>query len=199
MTSMVHLDGRTRPANGFTTVELALTLCVILVVAAIAIPSFMSAYRMYQLSDAASQVTGILAATRLDAIRGNTSVTCIIQKAAGVTRIWTDSIVNGTEDPGERQIIFTGAVNLVDAGSVPGAGNLAAALNVSTLTNVSLSNATFKFDQRGAVNPGAVAIYALYIGNTNALDAGYRAVILFPSGSIQIWQADGQGNWRFLK
>lgn len=198
MTSVAHLDGRTRPANGFTTVELALTLCVILVVTAIAVPSFMSAYRMYQLSDSASQVTGILEATRVDAIRGNTTVNCIVQQAAGVTRIWTDSNGNSAEDPGERQIIFTGAVNLVDGGSVPGAGNLTAALNVPTLTNVSLSNTAIKFDQRGAVNPGA-AVYALYVGNRNTTDAGYRAVILFPSGSMQTWQADGQGNWRFLK
>jgi Tfp pilus assembly protein FimT len=197
MTSVAHFDRRPRPTNGFTTVELALTLCVILVVAAIAIPSFMSAYRMYQLSDAATQVTGVLGATRLEAIRRNTPVNCIIQQAAGVTRIWTDSIVNSTEDPGERQIIFTGAVNLVDSGSVPGIGNLTAAVGVQTLTAVPLANAPINFDQRGAVNPAAVS--ALYIGNTSATGAGYRAVILFPSGSIQIWQADGQGNWRFLK
>jgi type IV fimbrial biogenesis protein FimT len=197
MATVAHSKKRLHLASGFTTVELALTLGVILIVAAIAIPSFMNAYQQYQVSDAATQLAGILQATRLDAIRRNTPVNCIIQQAAGVTRIWTDSIVNGTEDPGERQILFNSAVNLVDAGSVPGTGTLTAALGLSTLANVSLSNASLGFDQRGAGDPNSV--YALYIANTSAPGAGYRAVILFPSGSLQTWQADAQGNWHFLK
>jgi Tfp pilus assembly protein FimT len=197
MTSVAQFNRRPHSTKGFTTVELTVTLGVILVVSAIAIPSLTNAYHMYQASDAATQLGGILQATRLEAIRRNTPVSCIIQQAAGTTRVWTDSIANSTEDPGERQIIFSNAVNLVDAGSVPGTGTLTAALGLSTLTNVSLSNAVLRFDQRGAGDPGSV--YALYITNTSALDAGYRAVILFPSGSLQTWQGDAQGNWHFLK
>lgn len=178
-------------------VELVATMSVILVVSAIAMPSFISAYHAYQVSDAATQLAGILQATRLDAIRRNTPVICIIQQAAGVTNIWVDSINNFTEDPGEKQIVFNGAATLLDAASVPGTANLTAAVGVPTLTSVSVSNATLGFDQRGAGDPNSV--YALYIGNINAPDAGYRAVILFPSGSLQTWQADPQGNWRFLK
>jgi type IV fimbrial biogenesis protein FimT len=178
-------------------VELVGTMAVILVVSAIAVPSFISAYHSYQVSDSATQLAGILQATRLEAIRRNTTVNCIIQQAAGVTNIWTDSIANLTEDPGERQIIFNGAVNLIDAGSVPGTATMPAAVGVPALTNVSVSNATLGFDQRGAGDPNSV--YALYIGNVNAPAAGYRAVILFPSGSVQTWQADPQGNWHFLK
>jgi len=74
---------------------------------------------------------------------------------------------------------------------------LAAAVGVPMFAPVPLANARINFDQRGGGNPGGV--YALYVGNTNAPDVGYRALILLPSGSVQIWQADGQGNWRFLK
>jgi prepilin-type N-terminal cleavage/methylation domain-containing protein len=197
MTVVARRNRRPRSASGFTMVELVATMSVILVVSAIAMPSFISAYHAYQVSDAATQLAGILQATRLDAIRRNTPVNCIIQQAAGVTNIWVDSINNSTEDPGEKQIVFNGAANLVDAASVPGTATLTAAVGVPTLTNVSVSNATLGFDQRGAGDPNSV--YALYIGNTNATDAGYRAVILFPSGSLQTWQADPQGNWRFLK
>jgi type II secretory pathway pseudopilin PulG len=200
MTSVVHLNRRPRPSNGFSTIELTVTLGIILIVTAIAIPSFSNTYRMYQLSDAASQVAGILKSTRFEAIRRNTTVPCMITQTAAtppLTRIWTDSNNDSTEDPGDARVHLTGAVNLIDAGSVPGTAALAAAVGAQTLTTPPLANATINFDQRGAGNVNAV--YALYIANSNALDIGYRALILFPSGSIQIWQADGQGNWRFLK
>jgi Tfp pilus assembly protein FimT len=200
MANAVHLERRQHLTHGFTTIELAVTLGVILVVTAIAIPSFSNTYRMYQLSDAASQVAGILKSTRFEAIRRNTTVACMITQTAAIpplTRIWTDSNGDSAEDPGDNKVHLTGAVNLIDAGSVPGTGALAAAVGAQTLTTFQLANATINFDQRGAGNINAV--YALYIANSNALDIGYRALILFPSGSIQIWQADGQGNWRFLK
>lgn len=197
MTSVAHFRRRPHAASGFSMVELAGTMGVILVIAAITAPSFISAYHAYQVSDAATQLSGILQATRLEAIRRNTPVKCIIQQAAGVTNIWTDSNNNSIEDPTERQIIFNGPVNLVDAGNVPGTATLTAAVGVPALANVSLSNASMGFDQRGAGDPNSV--YALYVTNTNSPDAGYRAVILFPSGSLQTWQADAQGNWVFLK
>jgi type II secretory pathway pseudopilin PulG len=200
MTSVAHLNRKPRPSNGFSTIELAVTLGIILVVTAIAIPSFLNTYRMYQLSDAASRVAGILKSTRLEAIRRNTPVPCMITQTAAIpplTRIWTDSNKDSAEDPGDARVHLTDAVNLIGAGSVPGTGALAAAVGAQTLTTPPLANATINFDQRGAGNVNAV--YSLYIANSNALDIGYRALILFPSGSIQIWQADGQGNWRFLK
>ena len=199
MANAVQLKRRQRLTNGFTTIELAITLGIILVVTAVAIPSFLNTYRMYQLSDAASQVAGILKSTRLEAIRRNTTLGCMITQTAAIpplTRIWTDSNKDSAEDPGDARVHLTGAVNLIGAGSVPGTGALATAVGAQ-LTTPPLANTTINFDQRGAGNVNAV--YALYIANSNALDIGYRALILFPSGSIQIWQADGQGNWRFLK
>jgi len=200
MTSVTHLNRRLRPLSGFTTIELSVTLGIILVVTAIAIPSFMNTYRMYQLSDATSQVAGILKSTRFEAIRRNTPVKCMIAQTAAIpplTRIWTDSNNDNAEDPGDNKVHLTGAVNLIDAGSVPGTGALATAVGAQQLTTLPLAFTAITFDQRGAESINAV--YALYIANSNALDIGYRALIMFPSGSIQIWQADGQGNWRFLK
>jgi len=199
MANAVYLERRQRLTNGFTTIELAITLGIILVVTAVAIPSFLNTYRMYQLSDAASQVAGILKSTRFEAIRRNTPVKCMIAQTAAIpplTRIWTDSNNDNAEDPGDNKVHLTGAVNLIDSGSVPGTGALATAAGAQ-LTTLPLALTAINFDQRGAGNVNAV--YALYIANSNALDIGYRALIMFPSGSIQIWQADGQGNWRFLK
>jgi hypothetical protein len=38
-----------------------------------------------------------------------------------------------------------------------------------------------------------------YLANAGAPDAGFRAVLLMPAGSIQIWGGDSAGNWRQLR
>jgi len=36
-----------------------------------------------------------------------------------------------------------------------------------------------------------------YLSSGLAPEAGYRAVVLMPTGSIQIWMSDTSGNWQF--
>jgi hypothetical protein len=86
-------------------------------------------------------------------------------------------------------------VNLVPAAAVPNAAGLAAAANVPALATVPLANGFVTFDRRGAVNPAAPQVYAFYLTNLNDTSVGARAVILLPSGSIQLWKVDSLGNW----
>jgi Tfp pilus assembly protein FimT len=177
-------------------------MAVILILSAIALPAFVSAYRTYQLTDATTQFAGLLKFTRGEAIRLNTNVSCQIQQAASVppvTNTWADSDGDGVEDPGEKQLLFSGTVNLVPAGAVPNAAGLAAAANVPALATVPLANGFVTFDRRGAVSPAnAPQVYAFYLSNLNDTSVGARAVILLPSGSIQLWKADSLGNWIVL-
>ena len=83
----------------------------------------------------------------------------------------------------------SGTVNLVPAGAVPGAAGLAAAAGVPALATIGV----VPFDQRGAVNPAQV--YVFYFSNLNDTSVGTRAVILLPSGSIQLWKSDSLGFW----
>jgi hypothetical protein len=174
-------------------------MAVILILSAIALPAFVSAYRMYQLTDAATQFAGLLKFTRGEAIRLNKTVNCVIQQVASVppvTNIWADSDVDGIEDPTEKQLLFSGAVNLVPAATVPNAAGLAAVANVPALADGTAI--PFGFDRRGAVffnPPNPAQVYAFYLSNLNDTSVGARAVILLPSGSIQIWKADSLGNW----
>jgi hypothetical protein len=39
----------------------------------------------------------------------------------------------------------------------------------------------------------------LYLASTNAPEAGYRAVLLLPAGSIELWTGDANGNWQHLR
>ena len=189
------------PANGtssggFTIVELVVSIAVILIITGVALPSFLQSYRTYQLSDAASKAANLLKLTRFEAIRRNTPVSCQIRQAGSATNFWVDSNGNASMDVGETQVVFTGTVGPISAGAAPGTGALAAAVGVPTLTSVSPTNATVTFDQRGAVNPAAV--YVLYLGNPALPNLGSRAVILLPSGSVQVWSADSGGIWHLL-
>ena len=58
------------------------------------------------------------------------------------------------------------------------------------------------FDARGAVISGDVNVFyvnVFYLGSTIAPEAGYRAVLLMPAGSIQIWTADPSGYWQQVR
>lgn len=191
---------RTNSERGFSLIEALVVISIALVLFAIAMPSFLQAYRSYQLTNAAEQVSGVLKATRSAAIRLNAQVpvNCVIRGAAGQTRIWSDSnlpVNDGIEQATEPQILLSGNVNLVAAGAVPNAAGLAALIGVPVLTATSPVNGVDTFDGRGAANPAAPGVFVLYVGNTAIPAVGYRAVVLMPSGSIQVWSADRAGNW----
>ena len=181
---------------GFTTVELVVAVAVILIISGVALPSFLRSYRTYQLNDGATKTANLLKLTRFEAIRRNTPVSCQLRQAGQDTSFWVDSNGNTNMDASETQVVFTGAVLPIPSGSAPGAGALAAAVGVPSVTFVSPTNATVTFDQRGAVNPAAVS--AIFVGNTAVPNLGSRAVVLLPSGSVQVWSADAGGAWHLL-
>jgi type IV fimbrial biogenesis protein FimT len=186
----------------FSLTELVVALAIALILAGIGLPSFLRAYHTYQLTNAAQQVADILRLTRYEAIRLNTQVNCLIQTSTSdstMTNVWADSNRNNAIDPGEKTVLLQSFGNLVSAGAVSGASALPAAANLGvTPVNPSSTNGSVSFDARGAVIPtGTVSV--LYVANTNIPDPGYRAVILLPAGSIQIWTSDGSGNWQQLR
>lgn len=190
--------------RGFSVTELVVTVAIGLVLMAIAMPAFMKAYRSYQLTGAASQMADILRLTRYEAIRGNTWENCVIGPSttdAGMTVVFADADNNSLQNGSEKMILLGASGNLVDAGSVPGTANLiATAVGGATVASPSPTGSSVRFDARGAVVPagGNVLITVFYLSGSNP-DAGYRAVILMPAGSIQIWSGDAAGNWQQLR
>ena len=177
------------PTGGFSMVEVAVVLAVIMIIAATCLPYFFQAFGTYQLNDAAAQVAGILKFTRYEAIRTNAPVSAQVRQVTSpraMTNIWTDSNANAVEDNTEKQILLDNNIVLDDSTVPPNTAALATAVGVATLTAVSSGSVTF--DPRGAVTPAAVNV--LYVGNVARQTYGYRAVVLFPSGSMQIWTAD---------
>lgn len=181
---------------GFSLVELVIAVAIILVISAFAIPSLTKTVRGYQLHDAASQLAGILKFTRFEAIRRNVPTTCVNTQgvASGQASVWSDNNNDGVAQTTERQILLGSSATLQAA--APDAGALATAVGAGALTAVNPAAGNLTFDQRGAVVPPAIYVY--YVGNT-AADGGFRAVIVLPSGSVQVWTHTGGGTpWQRL-
>lgn len=198
MTRLRNRADRTS-SGGFSTVELVVVVAVILIISGMTLPAFLRSYRTYQLNDASTKIANLLKVTRFEAIRRNTPVNFRLQAVGNATNLWADSLPptnNGVMDPREPQVIFTGTVVPIASGAAPGAGALAAAVNVPAIAYLSPAAATVTFDQRGATNPAAVS--GLFVGNTAVPGLGSRAVVLLPSGSVQVWSADAGGNWHLL-
>src|SRR5947209_5914146 len=190
--------GRHSPSLGFSMIELVVVLVVILITSAITAPSFMRAYQYYQVSNAATSMANVIKYTRYEAIRRNTPINCVIGPAPVGTIAWTDSNGNGVADNVEQQLTFTTTVTLLAPGNVPNLAGLILAANLGPLVPLSNTNAIVQFDQRGAVNPPPAGALVSFVGNTLVPGAGYRAIILLPSGSMQLWKADANGTWTFL-
>jgi len=79
-------SSRTRRSRiaGFSMVELAVSMTVLMILTAIAIPSLMHSFRTYQLNDAASRLSDILKFTRFEAVRRNTPVTLQSSRTATI-------------------------------------------------------------------------------------------------------------------
>lgn len=187
--------------DGFGLVELLIVVAIAFIMAAVAVPSFLQSYRTYELNDAASQVEMMLKYTRLEAVRLNTPISCWSRQVPGGNyQIWADSnkINNGVPQATEKQIMLNPNGNMVAAGTVPNTAVIAAATGAAQLTVIAPANAVmFQFDQRGALNPlvNPAPPYAVFLSNTLAPTAGYRAVIVLASGSTQIWSASANGGW----
>jgi len=189
--------------SGFSLTELVVALAVGLILMGVALPSFLRAYRSYQLSSASIQVSDILRLTRYEAIRLNKPISCVFQPSATDPTMTQASLTDTSGNPltgiSAKTIMLGSAGNLVDAGSVPGAGSLpsAAALGATIPVPVPPAGATLTFDARGALVSGNVDVF--YLNSPSFSDAGYRAVLLMPAGSIQIWTGDSSGNWQQMR
>jgi len=181
--------------SGFSVLELVAALGVILVLAAIAMPDFSRAYRLYELNSNASRLAGLLKFTRSEAIRRNTPVDFQVQPTSSGWLAWCDSNNNGVADSTETQDPVISPMSLLPAGIAPSPNAITALLG--PLTTLSGGNATVAYDQRGAVLFGGQpqAVYVLYVGNTAYPEYGYRAVVILPSGIVQVWSAPVGGPW----
>jgi len=204
------LHPRTRRSRiaGFSMVEMAVSLTVLMILTAIAIPSLMRSFRTYQLNDAAARLSDMLKFTRFEAVRRNSLEYFRINNPSGTGWVvWTTPSSSNTSPlVTEKQLLITGIVTLLPAGGSPGPPSPAAiatalGVSVSNLNANTLSGSAGKvtFDARGAIRVGgsvSSSVFVFYIGSATNPEFGYRAVIQLPSGSTQVWTAPNGGAWQ---
>ncbi len=194
---------RTRRSRigGFSMVELGVSLAVLLILTAIAIPSLMRSFRTYQLNDAAARLSDMLKFTRFEAVRRNTQINFLMQANATGWSVGVDSNGNGAIDPAEKQELIAGIATLLTPGVAPGPATISTGYGGATLIPISGSAGSVTFDARGAIRNGiggavSANVYVFYIGSTADPEFGFRAVVLLPTGSTQIWTAPNGGTWQ---
>lgn len=183
-------------SGGFSMVELAVSLTVLLILTAIAIPTLMRSFRTYQLNDAAARVSDMLKFTRFEAVRRNKRVCFLTQQNGSSWILGTDSTCTGTFDTNGRQQVIAGFASILPAGAPPSSASILAKLGATSSLDATKSGvaSSLTFDSRGAVAP--LVAYVLYLGSATNPEFGYRAVILLPSGATQIWTAPSGGPWQ---
>src|SRR2546428_5769572 len=113
--------------GGFSMVELAVSMTVLLILTAIAIPSLMRSFRTYQLNDAASRFSDMLKFTRFEAVRRNTQINCQIRLIGTDWTVWTTPNGNTTPLSTEKQLIMAGFFGPLPGRGAPSPGALATA------------------------------------------------------------------------
>jgi prepilin-type N-terminal cleavage/methylation domain-containing protein len=188
---------------GFSLIEMVVALAVAVILLAVSLPIFLRAYHSYQLSSAARQLADILRLTRYEAIRLNKPVNCVIQPFSGDASMMSASMTDSSGNPltgiGAATVLFGISGNLINPSGVPSVPAMLAASNIGSMPTQSWPTmASLTFDARGAVNP-PTNVNVFYLASSVAPDAGYRAVLLMPAGSIQIWSGDATGDWEELR
>jgi type IV fimbrial biogenesis protein FimT/type IV fimbrial biogenesis protein FimU len=180
-------------------VELAVSLTVVLILTAIAIPTLMNSIRTYQLNSAAARVSDMLKFTRFEAVRRNKQINFLMQSSANGWIVGTDSDNNGSVDATERQQLIAGFAALLPSGVAPSPTAISASLGGASLTTKSGSNGSVTFDARGAIRVGgavSTSVFVFYIGSAADPQFGFRAVVLLPTGSTQVWTAPAGSPWQ---
>jgi Tfp pilus assembly protein FimT len=179
-----------RAARGFTLLELLIVFAILFTLAAVATPAVMQSWQSYRLSGAAGNVASLLARTRYEAIRRNTTLDCSLTAQGANQALWIDLNKNGAVDPGEPEVLLPGDIPLVGSGVAPSPASM-------NYQNVQTLAGSVAFNARGVVNYGnnPAVVYAVYLGVSGASQYGYRAVTVTPMGQVKVWSAVAGGAW----
>jgi prepilin-type N-terminal cleavage/methylation domain-containing protein len=182
--------------HGYSLVEILLTVVIIGVLAAFAIPNSATALANLKLRGSASNFAGLVQQTRLAAIQNNRTITILFGLPSG-NGAYTDLNGNSSFDSGEPMIQFGGNANQVAAPG--GAGGAPANLDASggplgwTATSGNIS-----FNARGlpcnsGVTPcGTNVNYIFYFEDTRAFGGnGWAAVSITAAARAKVWLWNG--------
>lgn len=206
--------------DGFSLVELLMAVIIILILAAVAVPSILSAIRQARLRGASSDYAGLLEEARIFAIRDNRYYSVRVIAGSGtaqVSQVYVDMLPksltgasgNGGTSvaAGDPEVTMSTDVVVQAVGSAPGTSSLQSLLLPAT-TPVTPTDATVTaptFGPRGlpctpvtfSGSPGGTICdssggpTAFWTFFKNTKSSTWQAVTITPAGRIQKWFYSG--------
>lgn len=195
-------DSKTqKKTQGFTLLELMIVLCVTMVLGAIAVPRMIATFNDIKLRYVASNLSGLLQSTRIQAVRRNTFYSILPGVQAGGNVYYIDK-PTAAYAAGDIILPIDSAVTITQ-GPITAAPNAAAFITSLNFT-VDPAADPPSFSARGLPCVGSanacpsVAGQGFVMFLSRAAVVGnipWMAVVVNPSGHIQIWSCDSTGNW----
>lgn len=190
-----------KKTQGFSLLELMIVLAVTVILGAIAVPKMMATFNDIRLRYVATNLSGLLQSARMQSVRRNTFFSIQPGVQAGGPIYYIDK--PGTAyAAGDTMVSIDPAVTITQGPitAAPNSGAFIAGLNFA----VDPAADPPSFSARGLPCIGTPAACPQVAGQgfvmfiSRALGSGntpWLAVVVNPSGHIQIWSSDRVGNW----
>lgn len=187
--------------QGFTLLELMIVVAVTMILGALTVPRMMGTFNDIKLRYVATDLSGLLQSTRIQAVRKNTFYSAMSGAQNGSPIYYIDK-PNAPYAAGDSFALIDPAVTITQ-GPVTAAPNAAAFLTSLSFTVDPAADAP-SFSARGIPCIGAANAcpqvagqgFVMFMSRTGvAGNIPWAAVVVNPSGHIQVWTSDANGNW----
>ncbi len=184
---------RSKSAAGFTVLELIVAIVIMVVLAAVAIPSIVTSWQSYRLSSASARTASLFHLDRFTAIRNNMLVRVRRTTQGGNQVFYVDTDDDSALDVGEPMVLLPSDIQIVNgAAGAPGSASTGYPVTAPMLPGTAIT-----FDSRGTLNFGAgvPVVYFIVFGFPANPGHGFRAITVSPMGQTQTWTAAANGSW----
>lgn len=181
---------------GFSLVELLIVAAVMLVVGAMAAPSFFNAIDTYKMRSSAMDMAGLVQRARLRAVKDNATYAVRTQvvtlNSVPYTQVYIDVNGNGSQDNGERMIQLPANITLPSSGNptlnnttlvfTPQAAGTAVSFNGRGLPCVVVTTNCSNWDAGG----NQVG-FVYFLQDTKNSGSSWAAISVSPAGRVKVW------------
>jgi prepilin-type N-terminal cleavage/methylation domain-containing protein len=188
---------------GFSMIEMIMVIAIMLVLAAITMPTMVNTLSDLHLRSSATNLSGLLQTARMQAVRKNASYGIQPVTLPGGQSAYFVNLNGPTYSNGDPLVVLGDQV-VASQGTGSGAPNEAAFIAGLGFT-VALGGVVPSFNARGLPcsptlantcpqNPGQG--FVLFLQQSTFLgDIRWAAVTVNGSGRVQVWTCDSNGNW----